>query len=207
MKIPQTDHYFSQRPGSKPRYGLIRVQLRGRFFEFLTASGVFSKKRVDLGTKLLVESMVLPKSGSVLDLGCGYGPVGVVAAVLNQRLRVFMVDVNERALRLARENAKRNNATNTEFGCGFLYEPVNSMRFDAVLSNPPVSAGMRVVLPIIEQAPSHLVDNGVLEVVVRSKVGGKRLVKVMGEAFGNVQVHARRSGYRVLLSKKTLNIC
>jgi 16S rRNA (guanine1207-N2)-methyltransferase len=202
MTMPQTDHYFSQHPVSKPNYGLIKVQLRGRFFEFLTASGVFSKKRIDLGTKLLVESMVLPETGSVLDLGCGYGAVGIVAAVLSPQLRVFMADVNERAIRLARENAKRNGAANIEFGSGFLYEPVSDMRFDAVLSNPPVSAGMKVVLPIIEQAPSHLADNGVLEVVVRSKVGGKRLAEVMEETFGYVEVLSRESGYRVLLSKK-----
>lgn len=202
MTMPQANHYFSQHPASKPRYGLIRAQLRGRFFEFLTASGVFSKKRVDLGTKLLVESMVLPEAGSVLDLGCGYGAVGIVAAVFNPCEHVFMVDVNQRAVRLARENAKRNGVANIEFGSGFLYEPVNEMRFDAVLSNPPVSAGMKVVLPIIEQAPSHLAGNGVLEMVVRSKVGGRRLVKVMEETFGNVEVLARQSGYRVLLSKK-----
>jgi 16S rRNA (guanine1207-N2)-methyltransferase len=200
--MPRTDHYFSQRPTSKPRYGLIRTQLRGRFFEFLTASGVFSKKRVDLGTSLLIESMVLPESGSVLDLGCGYGAVGVVAAVLNPRLRVFMVDVNERAVRLARKNAEGNGAANTEFECGFLYEPVDDMRFDVILSNPPVSAGMKVVLSVIEQAPSHLADNGVFEMVVRSKIGGTRLMRVIEEAFGNVEVLARQSGYRVLLSKK-----
>ena len=202
MKMANVDHYFSQRPVSKPRYGLIRAHLRGRFFEFLTASGVFSKKRIDLGTSLLIESMLLPESGSVLDLGCGYGAVGIVAAVLNPRLQVFMVDVNQRAVRLARENAKGNGATNVVLRCGFLYEPVSDMRFDGILSNPPVSAGMKIVLPIIEQAPTHLVSNGVFEMVVRSKIGGKRLVKVIEETFGNVEVLARESGYRVLMSKK-----
>jgi 16S rRNA G1207 methylase RsmC len=145
--------------------------------------------------------MVLPEKGCVLDLGCGYGAVGVVAASLNSGLEVFMVDVNERAVRLAKENAKRNRVANVRFGCGFLYEPVSDVRFDAILSNPPVSAGMRVVLPIIEQAPSHLASNGLLQVVVRSKIGGKRLAGVMETTFGNVEVLARKSGYRVLVSK------
>lgn len=200
--MTRVDHYFSQRPASKPRYGLIRAQLRGRFFEFLTASGVFSKKRIDLGTSLLLESMLLPESGSMLDLGCGYGAVGIVAAVLNPHLQVFMVDVNQRAVRLARENAKGNGATNVVLRRGFLYEPVSDMRFDVILSNPPVSAGMKIVLPIIEQAPSHLAEHGIFQIVVRSKIGGKRLVKVVEETFGNVEVLARGSGYRVLMSKK-----
>lgn len=202
MTMADAEHYFSRRPSAEPRYGVISVGLRGRFFEFLTSSGVFSKKRIDLGTRLLVESMLLPESGNVLDLGCGYGVVGVVVAVLNPRLQVFLVDINERAVRLARENAKRNGARNVVFESGFLYEPVDDVRFDAIFSNPPVSAGLKVVLPIVEQAPLHLVSGGVLEVVVRSKIGGKRLSETMEETFGSVKVLARGSGYRVLLSKK-----
>jgi len=198
----RADHYFSQHPSSRPRYGLIRARLRGRFFEFYTASGVFSKKRVDLGTHLLIENMVLPEYGSLLEMGCGYGAVGIVAATLNPHLRVFMIDVNERAIRLARANAQRNEVDNAEFRWGFLYEPVDEIQFDAILSNPPVSAGMRIVKRIIEQAPLHLVRNGILEIVVRSKIGGKILMNVMAEAFDNVEVLARESGYRVLASKK-----
>jgi 16S rRNA (guanine1207-N2)-methyltransferase len=197
-----TNHYFSPKPSTKPNYGLIRVNLRDRYFVFLTASGVFSKKRIDLGTRLFIESMVLPESGNVLDLGCGYGAVGIVAAVLHPSLCVFLVDVNERAIRLAGENARRNKVDNVVLRGGFLYEPVKDIKFDAILSNPPVSAGLKVVLPIIEQAPLHLVRDGSLQMVVRSNVGGKRLSGVMEKAFGNIEVLARQSGYRVLLSKK-----
>lgn len=175
--------------------------MRGRFFEFLTASGVFSKTRIDLGTRLLIESMILPENGCVLDLGCGYGAVGVVAAVLNPRLRVIMADVNERAVWLAKENAKRNSVVNAEFRRGFLYEPVKDRCFEAIFSNPPVSAGMKVVHPIIEQAPQRLVKNGSFQMVVRSKIGGKSLTEKMADVFGNVEVLARQSGYRVLISR------
>jgi 16S rRNA (guanine1207-N2)-methyltransferase len=202
MTMAGAEHYFSRKPSVEPRYGVIQVSLRGRFFEFLTSSGVFSKRRIDLGTRLLAKSMVLPESGNVLDMGCGYGVVGVVAAALHPRVCVFLVDVNERAVQLARENAKRNRVDNLVLRSGFLYEPVDDVQFDAILSNPPVSAGMKVVLPIIEQAPLHLVDDGILELVVRSKIGGKRLAMVMEETFGNIEVLARGSGYRVLLSKK-----
>lgn len=194
-------HYFSEKPQVKPKYGIIRVYLRGRYFEFLTCSGVFSPKRIDLGTRLLIESMILPKEGQILDLGCGYGPVGIVAAALNPKLKVIMVDVNERAIILAKENAKRNFVRNIEVKKGYLYEPVKDLKFEAILCNPPISAGKETVREIIAKAPTHLKENGMLEIVVRSKIGGKMVKEMMMETFGNVQVHARQSGYRVLISK------
>lgn len=196
------EHYFSRKPKAKAQYGLIQAHLRDRFFEFLTASGVFSKKRIDLGTRVLIESMVLPDVGNVLDLGCGYGAVGIVAAAWRPTVCVFMVDVNERAVWLARENAIRNHVGNVVFRSGYLYGPVEDVQFSVILSNPPVSAGLKVVLPIIQEAPLHLNRDGSFQMVVRSKIGGKRLFGVMEETFGNAQVLAIESGYRVLLSKK-----
>lgn len=196
------DHYFSEHPKSKPRLGLVCTYLRGRPFEFLTSSGVFSKKRVDLGTRLLIESMVLPRHGSVLDVGCGYGAVGIAAAVLNPRLYLTLVDVNFRAVWLARRNAERNRAFNVEVRRGFLYEPVEGLVFDSVLSNPPVTAGLEVVKAMISDAPEHMTRKALFQMVVRSKVGGKRLQRFFEEAFGNVEVLARGSGYRVLMSEK-----
>jgi 16S rRNA (guanine1207-N2)-methyltransferase len=196
------DHYFSEHPKSEPRLGLVCTYLRGRPFEFLTSSGVFSKKRVDLGTRLLIESMVLPRHGSVLDLGCGYGAVGIAAAVLNPRLYFMLVDVNFRAVWLARRNAERNRAFNVEVRRGFLYEPVERLVFDSVLSNPPVTAGLKVVKAMISGAPEHMTRKALFQMVVRSKVGGKRLQMFFEEAFGNVEVLARGSGYRVLMSEK-----
>ncbi len=202
MKRKRSEHYYTRQPKSKPRLRLIRTHLRGRFFEFMTSTGVFSKRRVDLGTRLLIESMVLPESGLVLDLGCGYGPVGIAAAVLNPSLHLVMVDVNERAVQLARENAKRNKVDNVEIRLGFLYAPVNNIRFNAILCNPPISAGMQTVLPIVTDGFEHLRKGGVFQIVVRSRIGGRRLSKELEEAFGNVEILAKKGGYRVLLSKK-----
>jgi 16S rRNA G1207 methylase RsmC len=196
-----TEHYFTEKPKSKINLGIIRTYLRGRLFEFLTASGVFSKTRIDLGTRLLIESMNLPEKGYALDIGCGYGPVGIVAAVYNPDIHVVLTDLNERALWLTKENAKRNKAENVEIRKGFLYEPVKDMKFETILSNPPTTAGMKIVLPIIEQAPQHLTEGGLLQIVVRSKISGKRLTTKIKETFGNIQILARQSGYRVLTAK------
>ena len=92
------EHYYAERPSSKLRLGLIRCRLRDIEFEFITASGVFSRRRIDPGTRLLIESMELPERGRALDVGCGYGPIGIAAAKFRPKLEGWMVDVNERAV-------------------------------------------------------------------------------------------------------------
>jgi 16S rRNA (guanine1207-N2)-methyltransferase len=201
-KRERPNHYFSAHPKSKARFGIIRTYLRGRPFEFLTASGVFSKKRVDLGTRLLIESMMLPEEGYVLDIGCGYGAVGIVAAAFNPNLRVIMADVNKRAVRLAKENIRINNVHNAEVRRGRLYEPAKDLAFNCILSNPPVSAGMETVRAIIAQAQDYMTNKAYFQIVVRSKIGGQKLRTLLEENFANVRILARKSGYRVLLSEK-----
>ena len=197
-----TEHYFTTHPESETKLGLIRVTLRGSSFKFLTASSVFSKKRVDLGTRLLIDAMVLPETGTVLDVGCGYGAVGIVAAASNSRLHVVMTDVNMRAVRLARQNIEINRVHNAEARCGYLYEPVKDLTFNCVLSNPPVSAGMETVKSIITEAPKVMVHKATFQMVIRSKIGAKTLPLIFSETFGNCQVLARESGYRVLIAEK-----
>ena len=195
-------HYFTEQPKSEFHYGIVSTYLRDKRFKFMTASGVFSKSRVDLGTRLLIENMVLPKQGNVLDLGCGYGAVGIVAASFNPSLNVFLVDVNIRAIRLARKNAEINNVENVTVKHGCLYEAVEEVAFDCIISNPPVSAGMKIVSAMISEAPVHMNRKASLQMVVRSKIAGKRFCHFFEEAFGNVSVLARGSGYRVLMSEK-----
>ena len=197
-----TEHYYSAHPESAPKQGLIKTHLCGMQFEFVTASSVFSKKRVDTGTRLLIESMTLPKEGSVLDVGCGYGAVGIVAATFHQKLHVVMTDVNMRAARLAQENIKRNKVTNAEVRSGYLYEPVEGSTFNVVISNPPVSAGMETVRAVITQAPKVMAPKATLQMVIRSKIGGKALQALLETVFGNSRVLARESGYRVLIAEK-----
>ena len=196
------EHYFAALPKSEANIGLIRTTLKGNSFEFLTASSVFSKKQVDLGTRLLIEAMALPETGTVLDVGCGYGAVGIAAAASNPRLRVVMTDVNLRAARLAKQNTKKNKLNNAEVRCGYLYEPVKDLTFNCILSNPPVSAGMETVKAIITKAPPVMVDKATFQLVIRSKIGAKTLPAVLNETFGNCQVLARKSGYRVLIAEK-----
>lgn len=196
------EHYFASTPKSKARFGMVHTRLRGEAFKFLTASSVFSKKQVDLGTRLLIEAMQLPDAGTVLDVGCGYGAVGIAVATSNPRLHVVMTDVNIRAVQLARRNLKINKVSNAEVRCGYLYEPIKDSTFNCVLSNPPVSAGMETVKAIITHAASVMADGAPFQMVIRSKIGAKTLPSVFNETFGNCHVLARKSGYRVLMAKK-----
>ena len=196
------EHYFATTPKSKAKFGIVRTRLRGEPFEFLTASSVFSKKQVDLGTRLLIDAMALPDTGAFLDVGCGYGAVGIVAAASNSRLHVVMTDVNMRAVRLSRQNVEINKVNNAEVRCGYLYEPVKDLTFNCVLSNPPVSAGIETVKSIITEAPKVMVHKATFQMVIRSKIGAKTLPLIFSETFGNCQVLARESGYRVLIAEK-----
>jgi len=197
----RVEHYFSSAPQSHERFGLVRTSLCGKPFEFLTASSVFSKRKVDCGTRLLVESMVLSTTGYVLDIGCGYGVVGISVAKFNPKLHVVMTDVNARAVRLAKKNLTLNKVANAEVRYGFFYEPVQNLKFNIVLSNPPVSAGMETVKAIVTGAPEVMAPEASFQMVIRSKIGAKILPALFTETFGNCGIVARESGFRVLMGK------
>jgi len=198
----EADHYFAEHPKSEPLFGLVCTRLKNITFTFVTASGVFSTKKVDLGTRLLIETMVLPENGCALDLGCGYGAVGIAAAAFNPKLHVILTDVNRRAVLLARQNIEKNRVPNAEARHGTLYNPVGDCVFNCILSNPPVSAGMKTVEAIIRGAPAAMTCKATFQMVVRSKIGRKTLPKVFEETFGNFTVLARESGYRVIMAEK-----
>jgi 16S rRNA G1207 methylase RsmC len=202
QKNASSEHYFSRNPASDAKRGLIQTTLRGVTFEFLTASSVFSKKKVDTGTRLLIECMILPRNGAILDVGCGYGAVGIAAAKLDPTVHVIMTDVNMRAVRLSQENIQKNRVNNAEVKWGYLYEPIGNWAFDCILSNPPVSAGMDTVKALITQAPKIMTLKAILQMVVRSKIAGK-LPELFEATFGNCTVLARESGYRVLIGEKS----
>ncbi len=196
MEDQMNEHYFAKKPKSKAELGLIKARLRGREFRFLTASGIFSYKKIDRGTELLASNMVIKQGDYVLDLGCGYGVLGIAAAKIAGR--AILTEVNSRAANLARKNLKLNNIANAEVREGNLYEPVANENFNVTLCNLPMSAGLGVVYEIIEKSRARLKSGGTLQVVVRK--GAKRIEQKMREIFGNVATLAKKGGYRVFLS-------
>ena len=192
-------HYFRRGRKLSSGFRVIGEVLRGVGFEFVVSGGVFSSKGVDEGTRLLIEYADVPEEGLLLDLGCGYGVIGIVFAKLYPKLRVYMVDVSPRAVELAKLNAKRNGvADRVTILHGNLYEPVRGLRFNVILSNPPLAAGMRTVEAIVRQAPEHLVEGGSLQLVLRK--GVERIKRIMEDIFNNCKVIARKKGYTILKS-------
>ncbi|ADG13892.1 class I SAM-dependent methyltransferase [Methanocaldococcus infernus] len=192
-------HYFSEKPTSKSEIKVIEEILRGKLFKFKTDSGVFSHNKIDKGTKLLIETVEVNKEDEILDLGCGYGAIGI--ALADEVKKVLMVDINRRALKLAKENVKLNNIKNAEVRFSDLYENVDE-KFDKIITNPPIRAGKDVVKKIVSEALNHLKDGGELWMVIQTKQGAKSMAKYMEEVFGNVETVKIKGGYRILKSKK-----
>lgn len=192
-------HYYSKDAPRSGRKYMIRLSIRGEMLDFASEGGIFSKDRIDLGTQILLSSLELPDSGTVLDMGCGYGAIGISIAKMSPCLRVTMVDVNHSAIKLARENALRNGVE-AEVLRSDLYSALEGRYFDVIVSNPPLAAGYAVVFPMIEGAWGHLNPGGSLQIVIRRGINA--IPKKMSEVFGNSECISKKSGYRVFLSRK-----
>ncbi|GIM46110.1 hypothetical protein DNHGIG_16590 [Collibacillus ludicampi] len=196
-----TDHYYSNRPATKHDERLIQVTIRDMHFSFWTDAGVFSKSGIDYGSRLLIETMEIPVDAAVLDVGCGYGPIGIAAAKLAREGHVLMLDVNERAVSLAKRNIRQNGVTNAEAMVSDLYTSVGSETFDRILTNPPIRAGKRVVHKIFEEAVDHLRKEGELWIVIQKKQGAPSAKKKLESLFMTVEDVARSAGYHILRAK------
>ncbi len=193
-------HYYSEKQTSPLRLEKIKSVLRGRLFEFYSGSGVFSKKKVDNGTRVLVENCIVKGGWKVLDLGCGYGVVGVVIGKIFPKTTVLMVDVNKRALKLAKMNLELHNIKNAGVKYSNLYSAVKE-KFNAIIVNPPMTAGRKLCFRIIEESKKYLEEGGLLQLIARHRKGGKVLGEKMLEVFGNMEEKTKSGGYRLYISK------
>lgn len=191
------EHYFTPQPTSESASREITTRLRGEEYRFVTEAGVFSRSRIDPGTRLLANSLPLPEQGKMLDLGCGYGPVGIAAAKEQPKLEVVMVDVNQRAAELAKLNARLNGVTNVDVRSGEDFQVAPEQDFVIIATNPPIRAGKRVIYPLLTRAKEHLVPGGILYVVIRTRQGAASMEKHLETTYSRVETIARGSGYRV----------
>lgn len=194
------EHYYSEQQKSLLNIKKIRQKIKGTEFEFCTSSGVFSKEKIDKGTLVLAENMLVGKNYDVFDIGCGIGVLGIAAAKLFDA-KAVMSDINKRAVMLAKKNIGLNNVK-AEIYQSNLYESIKKHNFDVILSNPPQTAGKELCFQLISQSKFHLKNNGSLQLVARHNKGGKALSNKMQEVFGNVKVIAKKSGYWVYMGVK-----
>jgi 16S rRNA (guanine1207-N2)-methyltransferase len=196
------DHYFSNNPVSKSERKKWDFQLRGHSFSFFSDHGVFSKNEVDFGSRVLIEAFQAPEAeGPFLDVGCGYGPIGLSLAKEFGSRHIDMIDVNERALELSKENAALNRILNVRIFQSNVYENVTD-QYAAILSNPPIRAGKKVVHEILEKAYDHLVSGGELWIVIQKKQGAPSAIAKLEEVYSSVEVVEKKKGYYIIKSKK-----
>ncbi|MFZ0891280.1 MAG: methyltransferase [Thermoplasmata archaeon] len=196
-------HYFAERPRARSARHELRFLYRGELLTFLVDAGIFASHGLDPGTALLIENLEVRPTDQVLDLGCGWGAIGIAAAKSAPQGHVLLTDVNRRAVGLARSNIARNGIENADARVGPLYRPVREERFDVIATNPPYHVGRAAILQILEGAPGFLRPGGRLVIVGKGSQGVRFYQAwLMEHWLGPVEVLGRRSGYRVLSATK-----
>ncbi|MBC6297922.1 class I SAM-dependent methyltransferase [Listeria sp. FSL L7-1517] len=197
------NHYYTNDENLKHNRKTWQTMLNGFNMQFTSDNGVFSKNTIDFGSRVLIESFSLEvTSGKILDVGCGYGPMGLTVAKAFPTSQVDLVDVNLRALELTKENAKLNQVANVRVYESSVYESVKDEDYQAIISNPPIRAGKQVVHAILEGAYTHLKTGGELWIVIQKKQGGPSAKAKMETVFGNVEQVTKEKGYFIFKSIK-----
>ncbi len=197
------EHYFASTPRSPQRPRVVRVTLRGQPWAFQTAGGVFARRGLDAGTRLLIETMRVGPADRVLDLGCGYGAIGLVAARLAPRGRVWLIDANRRAAALAQANAVENGISNVRVVVGDGAGAVRDGSIDLVVTNPPIRAGRHVVETFLDDTWRVLRPGGRFYLVARTAQGAKTIGRLIADRFAEVRQAAIAHGYRVYEATRT----
>lgn len=197
-----SDHYYAQKPAAKQDRKIHEALLRGKTYRFATDAGVFSKTGVDFGSRVLIEAVQVNAADEVLDVGCGYGPIGLAVSSLVPQGRVTMIDINERAVELARRNAELNGIRNVEVLQSDLYAAVKNRSFDVIVTNPPIRAGKAIVHRIFEEGWSLLRPGGQMWVVIQKKQGAPSAWTKLEALYDKVEEITKDKGYRIFCAVK-----
>lgn len=193
--------YFENNPELEHQIRNWDFTLLGNKIKFQTDSGVFSRSTVDFGSRTLIDAVDYSAltDGKILDLGCGYGPIGLSIAKAYPNKEIIMSDVNLRAIELVKKNADINNIKNIEVLESSVYDNI-SQKFAAILTNPPIRAGKDIVSAMVKNGVDHLLPGGSIWVVIQKKQGAPSIKKLMEEIYGNVEVVTKNKGYYILKS-------
>jgi 16S rRNA (guanine1207-N2)-methyltransferase len=193
-------HYYTPDPDLPHDIAVFRYGIKGRDLQFFTDAGVFSRQKVDYGSNLLI-NFLPPLEGRVLDLGCGYGPIGISLAALNPHIDMTMVDINRRGVALAKKNTRANGVRNVQILESDGFTEVSGS-FSTIVSNPPIRTGKKVIYPLFEQSFEYLDAGGSLWLVIQKKQGAPSAVAKLESIFANCSVEDKTGGYWLLHSIK-----
>ena len=196
-------HYFELDPSLASKQRSIEYFIDGRTITLVSDNGVFSKNKIDEGTFAFLKVLVpLRLSGKILDLGCGYGPIGLTIALTSPKARVDLADINTRALALCEKNAETLGLSpRVTVLQSNIYENIEET-YDSIVVNPPIRAGKVVTYSMYEGAYTHLIDGGSLYIVIRKNQGAPSASKFIESIFGNITLLKRDKGYYIYEAKK-----
>lgn len=196
-------YYSEKQDGLKSNPTTYDFNFREHSFKFKTDAGVFSKSYIDFGSFTMLEAFT-PNSidAPILDMGCGYGPIGIVISTLYDH-DVLMVDINERAISLTNENIISNHVSKAKAQKSYIYDSIpDEMKFSSIITNPPIRAGKKVIFDIYDGAYKHLALGGELWVVIQKKQGAPSSKAHLEGLFSNCEVVCKNKGYFILKSRK-----
>ena len=194
--------YFDNDNNIRHNKKIIEFYFNDKKYNLYSDNGVFSKDKFDYGTKLLLDSIDISKlSGNVLDLGCGIGVVGIILGTINKNINIDMIDINERAISLVRDNLTLNKVKANVFSSD-VYSKVNK-KYDYIITNPPIRAGKEVVRKFLLGGYDYLNDNGILYFVMRKDHGVKSMIKELENKY-NVTIINKDKGFYILSLTKHL---
>ena len=196
-------HYFENDINLKSNVRELSYKYNSSFFTFLSDNGVFSKKNIDYGSRLLLETYLEEENINnikVLDIGCGYGFLGIVISIITSSY-VDMVDINKRAVHLTKRNIKKYELFKGETFVSDAYNEIKN-KYNVIITNPPIRVGKVKLLEILEGAFDHLEKDGRLYFVIRKDQGALSIAKIIKENKCEIDVINKEKGYFIYKVKK-----
>lgn len=196
-------HYFDETPETNSQIREISFSLFDKTYTYYTDNGVFSKSKIDEGSYIFLKVLIpLNLTGRILDLGCGYGPIGLTIAQNSKEARVDLADINSRALALASKSSERLSLNKrVTILHSDIYEKIEGP-YDSIVVNPPIRAGKVVTYSMYSGAYQRLIDGGSLYIVIRKKQGAESAFKYLETVFENVSVLHKEKGYWIIKATK-----
>ena len=199
-------HYFIDKQHKKEDYFNYSTEFNNKRYTFKSVDNMFSKDGLDEGTRVLLTTIVkqYDLNGDVLDLGCGIGSIGIILKSEYPNINVDMVDINNTAMALAKENCASNKIDGNNVFFSNLYDDIDK-KYNFIVTNPPIKVGKEILFGVVTGAKDHLIEGGEIILVIRKNHGQESMKKHMENIFGNAEVIKRDKGYYIMRSiKKTL---
>lgn len=192
--------YFEENNKLIDEKKLITIKFKDKYYKVYTNNGVFSKDKLDYGTKLLLENITENNlAGHILDLGCGYGIIGIVLASTYPNIQIDMCDITDRAVNLSKENTKNLNLNNTNIIKSDIYENIDK-KYNYIITNPPIRAGKDIIRKFLFGAKDYLEDNGELWFVMRKDHGVKSMIKELENIY-KIEIKEKSKGFYIVICR------